>query len=125
MKYLLDVNALLAAIIQNHPSHNVVDTWLEYKDLAVSPLSELGFLRISTHPKAYHFGMAVARQALDDFITKRQVDFVVDDLPALKASAVKSEEVTGTYLAELAKQHQMKLATLDQSINHTAVEIIQ
>jgi len=51
MRYLLDVNALIAVIWRNHPDHSKADVWLEGKDLATCPLSELGFLRISTNPK--------------------------------------------------------------------------
>jgi predicted nucleic acid-binding protein len=62
MKYLLGVNALLAAILAIHSRHQVADTWLRRKLLATCPLSELGFLRISTHPKAYNLPMAIARK---------------------------------------------------------------
>ena len=124
MIYLLDVNVLLAAIIQNHPNHAVTDAWLRNKKLAVCPLSELGFLRISTHPKAYHYRMSVARQALQDFIAHNQVQFIADDVPALKAAAAKSGDLTDCYLGELAAQHNAKLATLDAGIKHAAVELI-
>jgi toxin-antitoxin system PIN domain toxin len=124
MIYLLDVNVLLAAIIQNHPNHAVTDAWLRNKKLAVCPLSELGFLRISTHPKAYHNRMSVARQALQDFIAHDQVQFIADDVPALKAAAAKSGDLTDCYLGELAAQHNAKLATLDAGIKHAAVELI-
>ena len=60
MKYLLDVNALLAAILASHSRHQAADTWLRRKLLATCPLSELGFLRISTNPKAYNLSMANA-----------------------------------------------------------------
>jgi predicted nucleic acid-binding protein len=125
MTYLLDVNALLAAIIQNHPNHAVADTWLRSKKLAVCPLSELGFLRISIHPKAYNYHMSIARQALQDFIAHHQVEFIVADLPALKAAAAKSGDLTDGYLGELAARHNAKLATLDAGIKHAAVELIK
>src|ERR1035437_5294268 len=124
MTYLLDVNVLLAAIIQNHPNHAVTDAWLRNKKLAVCPLSELGFLRISTHPKAGHHRMSVARQALQDFIAHNQVQFISDDVPALKAAAAKSGDLTDCYLGELGAQHNAKLATLDAGIKHAAVELI-
>jgi predicted nucleic acid-binding protein len=38
MKYLLDVNALLAAILAIHSRHQVADTWLRRKLLATCPL---------------------------------------------------------------------------------------
>jgi predicted nucleic acid-binding protein len=120
----LDVNALLAAIVKSHPNHAVADKWVQHKRLAVCPLSELGFLRISTHPKAYNFAMATARQALEDFVTTNPVEFLAADLPALKATAAKSDAVTNNYLAELASLHNLKLATLDAGIKHRAVQLI-
>jgi toxin-antitoxin system PIN domain toxin len=125
MTYLLDVNVLLAAIIQNHPNHAVTDAWLRNKRLAVCPLSELGFLRISTHPKAYNHRMSVARQALQDFMAHNQVQFIAADVPALKAAADKSGDLTDCYLGELAAQHNAKLATLDAGIKPAAVELIR
>lgn len=44
------------------------------------------------------------------------------DLPALESSPETSAQVTDIYLAELASRHGMKLATLDASIKHPAVE---
>jgi len=124
MKYLLDVNALLAAIVKSHPNHALADKWVQDKVLAVCPLSELGFLRVSTHPKAYNFTMATARRALEDFVTTNRVEFLAADLPALKATAAKSDTVTDNYLAELASRHDVKLATLDTGIKHRAVQLI-
>ena len=125
MKYLMDVNALLAAIIQNHPGHRILDSWMRGKKLVVCPLSELGFLRISTHPRAYNLKMAIARQALSGFIASSRVDFISADLPSLRAASLKSEDVTDDYLAELAASHDLKLATLDEGIGHPAVELIK
>jgi len=125
MRYLLDVNALLAAILAIHSRHQVADTWLRRKLLATCPLSELGFLRISTNPKAYNLSMAIARQALEAFVKAHQVEFVPADLPAIESGAHKSEAVTDSYLAELADRRGMKLATLDTGIKHTAIEVIR
>ena len=125
MKYLMDVNALLAAIIQNHPKHAVVDGWVRGKNLAVSPLSELGFLRIGTHPSAYNLSMAIAWHALQNFITTTRAQFIPADLSALRASAARSADVTDSYMAQLAAQHNLRLATLDEAIKHPAVEVIR
>jgi toxin-antitoxin system PIN domain toxin len=124
MKYLLDVNALIAAIWTDHVHHAVVDAWIKGKPLATNPLTELGFLRVSTHPKALGATMAEARKLLRDFITQHKVEFVAADLPALDSKASKSEEVTDAYLADLANRKNLKLATLDQAISHSAVEVI-
>ena len=125
MKYLLDVNALLAAILAIHSRHQAADTWLRRKSLATCPLSELGFLRISTNPKAYNLSMAIARQALEAFVKAHKVEFVPADLPAIESGAHQSEAVTDSYLAELAARRGMKLATLDTGIAHAAVEVIR
>jgi predicted nucleic acid-binding protein len=125
MKYLLDVNFLIAAILNSHTQHAVADKWLTGKSLGTCPLSETGFLRIVTHPKIYGVSMPVAREALGDFISHHAPIFVPDDLNALKSSAQNSEQVTDFYLAELAAAHHMKLATFDTRISHRVVEIIR
>jgi predicted nucleic acid-binding protein len=65
MKYLLDVNVLLAAVWVNHPQYAVADAWLNGKSVVVCPISELGFLRISTNNKAIAAPMEDARKALE------------------------------------------------------------
>lgn len=124
MTYLLDVNALIAAIWKDHADHAVTDVWIEGKSLAICPLSELGFLRVSTHPKAINAPMAAARRALENFLEANSPEFVPADLPALSSSPRGSDQVTDAYLAELAAKHKMKLATHDRRIEHAAVHII-
>ena len=125
MRHLLDVNALIAAIWKNHPDHAITDAWLTGKELATCPISELGFLRISTHPKALNADMTTTRQLLEAFLQKHGAHFVADDLPALRSPAQRSEQVTDNYLAELAASKGMKLATLDAGISHRAVALIE
>ena len=124
MKYLLDVNLLIAAIWSTHIDHPKADAWITGKALATCPISELGFLRISTHPKALNCTMEGARTLLDDFLSKHAVEFVSSDLPALISRASKSDEVTDLYLADLASAKGMKLATLDTGITHLSIEIV-
>ncbi|MDB6039934.1 MAG: hypothetical protein JWM99_3775 [Verrucomicrobiales bacterium] len=125
MKYLLDVNALISAIWKNHPDHTKADEWLEGKELATCPLSQLGFLPVSTNPKALNSEMATAHQLLEEFLQKHRSQFVADDPAPLKSSAQKSEQVTDSYLAELEATKGTKFATLDQGIAHNAVEMMR
>ena len=127
MKYLLDVNALLAAIWATHANHSKVDAWVEGRRLVTCPLTELGFLRISTHPKALNSTMTSARELLNDFLERNSVEFQAADLRALQSKAANSNSnsVTDSYLAELAGSKGMKLATLDTGIVHPAVEVIR
>ena len=125
MTYLLDINALLAAIWRTHSLHQKSDAWMDGRKLGVCPLSELGFLRISAHPKGpFRAGMSDARLLLTDFLRKHHCAFIPADLPGLQSRAVDSETVTDWYLADLAAAHGMKLATLDARIRHKAAELI-
>jgi predicted nucleic acid-binding protein len=124
MKYLLDVNALLASIIGSHPNHQIADVWLAQKDLVTCPLSEMGYLRISTNPRAFNLSMVLARQGLQEFLFIRKAGFIPADLPVLRSNPPRSDAVTDFYLAELAHANGMKLATLDAGIAHAAVELI-
>jgi toxin-antitoxin system PIN domain toxin len=124
MTYLLDVNVLIAAILDSHSQHKAADKWLAGKSLATCPICETGFLRIVTNPKIYGVAMPIAREALRDFISRYKPRFIADDLSALKSSARSSEQVTDFYLAHLAESHQIKLASFDGNISHGAVEVI-
>lgn len=124
MNHLLDVNVLLAAIWENHPQHVRAFAWIEGKFVTVCPLVELGFIRISTQPKAFNSPMEKARDLLSTFLAERGAARIADDLPALDSSAKKSDEVTHAYLAALATHHGLKLATFDNGIKHPAATVI-
>jgi toxin-antitoxin system PIN domain toxin len=124
MKYLLDVNVLLAAIWENHPQHSKAFTWLLEKDLLLCPLTELGFLRISTNKKVVNAPMAKARELLEKFSKNPRAERILDDLPALNSHPKKSAEVPDHYLADLAAKHGARLATFDHGIAHRAVAVI-
>ena len=124
MKYLLDVNLLLAAIWENHSRHAEAFAWLEDKTVLSCPLAELGFLRISTNEKAINAPMDMARELLQKFSAERKAERIPDDLAPLDSHAKTSEEVTDLYLADLANKHGAKLATMDEGINHSAVEVV-
>ena len=121
MKYLLDVNALIAAVWQTHVHFSRTTAWRKDKSLVTCPFSELGFLRISTS-RSFGLPMEDARAALEKFIKETGTEFIPADLPALESSPETSAQVTDIYLAELASRHGMKLATLDTGIKHPAVE---
>ncbi|HUD49802.1 MAG TPA: hypothetical protein VMR33_23450 [Candidatus Baltobacteraceae bacterium] len=125
LRHLLDVNLLLAAIWANHQCHAKAFAWLSGKSVILCPLSELGFLRISTNTKAINAPMEKARELLKQFATDRKAVRIADDLPALDSRPGKSEEVTDHYLADLATRHGVRLATLDQNLIHRSVDVIR
>jgi toxin-antitoxin system PIN domain toxin len=123
--FLLDVNVLISGIWGNHPMHKRAFDGLAQKSLAICPLVELGFIRISTEPAAsIRAEMNDARAALQKFLQDRKVQRISDDLPALQSHPKSSKQVTDSYLAALAEKHGFKLATMDERINHPAASLI-
>jgi uncharacterized protein len=124
MTYLLDVSTLIALLWELHVHNERVTRWQKGEKLALCPLTELGFLRISTQP-AFGATVAEARKMLRDWKRTRKPEFVPCDLDSLDSE----EPTTGTrttdfYLASLASKHGMRLATLDEGIGHKAVFLI-
>lgn len=109
----------------NHPQHATAFAWLKDKSVLLCPLVELGFLRISTNRKAIGARMEQARRLLETFAKDRKAERISDDLAALDSKATSSEEVTDRYLAELAAKHGSRLGTFDQTISHSAVDVIR
>jgi predicted nucleic acid-binding protein len=125
MTYLLDVNVLIAAIWREHQDQRTVESWLRGKKTATCPLSELGFLRISsgdTFPLRAE--PQLCRKALSEFLRVHRCRFISDDFSPQEIAASSSRQFTDLYLAELADKHGMKVATLDTGISHQAVEVV-
>ena len=125
MTYLLDVNILIAVLWITHTHHAKADAWIKGKRLALCPISEMGFLRISSHPRGLGARMADAEALLEKFYGELHPEFIAADISCRALRARNSDAVSDIYLARLADRHKMKLATLDTSISHHAVEIIQ
>jgi predicted nucleic acid-binding protein len=123
--YLLDVSALIALLWDLHEHNERATRWQETAGrLAVCPLTEIGFLRISTQPA---FGATVeqARKLLRDWKTAKKPEFIPCDIEPLKTTAPGTgTKTTDFYLAGLAEEHGMKLATLEHSMGHMAAFLI-
>ena len=117
MSHLLDVNFLLACGWSSHTRHTAARAWLEAQpSFTTSPLSELGFIRVSMTP-GYRASFADAQSALADITSRRQARTVAADLPAARLPALANySEVTDAYLVELARAHGLKMATLDDAL---------
>jgi uncharacterized protein len=125
MTHLLDVNVLLAAIWKEHSHHQRAFDWLKEKKIAVCPISELGFIRISTNAKSsFAAPMDKTRELLRRFLLDRDASRIPDDLSALESYPKKSDEVTDSYLAALAEKHGFRLATMDTRVQHPAAVVI-
>ncbi len=120
MKYLLDVSTLIALLWPSHVHHTQARSWMKGKTVALCPISELGFVRVSTST-AFNLSMDDARKVLTDFIDDEKPEFVPCDVRALDGEpAPTSGKTTDWYLANLAEHHGMKWATLDGNAKHPA-----
>jgi uncharacterized protein len=125
--FLLDVNVLLALRYSDHVHSARVDRWVSQLDaeygrdrttFATCPITELGFVRVSSGKAAYAESVDAARDDLEDLKASMGVLLIPDDLPSrhLPVWVRKSEQTTDGYLLALAKAHDGCLATLDRFI---------
>ncbi len=122
--YLLDVSALMALLWDTHVHNERVTAWEDGQQIAVCPITELGFLRISTQP-AFGLSVADARKALKDWKEARHPQSFPCDMEALDTDPPSvGSKTTDFYLASLAAKHGMQLATLDAGIDHQAAFVI-
>jgi predicted nucleic acid-binding protein len=125
VKHLVDVNLLIAGIVQTHSLHVQARIWLSGKQIVLCPLVELGFLRITTNKKsAIGLTMERARDVLERFEAERKAERIPDDLPALASHPRTSDQVTDHYLADLAAKYGFRLATFDKLLRHPSAELV-
>jgi predicted nucleic acid-binding protein len=124
VNYLLDVSVLVALLTKTHTHHALARAWLSGKKPVLCPLSELGFFRVSMSP-AHNANMKEASKALEDFYADEGVEFLAADISALDGQPAPSAgKSMDWYLANLAKEHGMKWATLDKTASHPARELV-
>jgi hypothetical protein len=124
MIFLLDVNALLALKYGGHVHSTRVRQWVSQLTaehggddaiFATCPITELGFVRVSSGKAGYAVNVETARDDLARLKSRMDILFIPDDLPThhLPAWVRKSAQTTDGYLLALAKSHGGHLATLD------------
>src|SRR6266516_1455502 len=124
MIYLLDVSTLLARLWKTHVFHDRVKSWADGEKLAVCPITELGFVRISTQP-AFGASVADSRKMLDVFYKILGPMFIPCDLGVLDSAAPGAgTQTTDFYLASLADKHGMRWATLEDKPKHRAAFVV-
>jgi predicted nucleic acid-binding protein len=114
---LLDVNVLLARGWRTHNAHRTVTRWLAgQRRFVTCPIAQLGFLRVSMSP-AFGASFQDAQLVLREILGNRHAVFLADDAPAQECIPVTGfADVTDAYLVGLARKHDLKLATLDESL---------
>lgn len=126
MRYLLDVNILLAWGWPDHEHHPLVVDWLQRRLqerdtlLLTSAIPQLGFVRVSLQRSHGQVTPQQAGEILTGLLNALgpRHHFLADDLPASRWPrwCQHARQTTDAHLLQLATDHGARLATLDQGI---------
>jgi predicted nucleic acid-binding protein len=126
MKYLLDVNALVALGFLEHEFHPRVARWVRRlatqgtPELATCSITELGFVRVLAQAPQYGVTVGQACNLLQRLKAAQTVRFAFipdgQDVSHLPGWVRTPKQITDGHLAQLARANSAILATLDRSI---------
>lgn len=121
---LLDVNALVALAWDSHVHHASIRAWFDANadaGWATCPVTESGFVRVSSNPKVLSHAIGVAT-AVDVLGALRAVDghrFLTDDVSLTDTDVprmVGHQQVTDAHLVAVARRHSVRLVTFDSAL---------
>lgn len=124
MRYLLDINALIALAHTGHVFHARASNWFlsvaaTARGFHTCSITEIGFVRVSVIT-GLQPDIITARQALDALKSSSRIRFelIPDDVGVaqLPAFVKRPQAITDGHLLELARKNSMQLATFDQGI---------
>ncbi len=123
MRYLLDVNALIAFGITQHQFHLRLVDWIRSKRGAVfltCSVTEIGFVRVVASVAMYGLTVTQSRMLLLGMKSNsaQPLTFLSDanDISVLPVWIKSPAQVTDGHLLELASANGAVLATLDEGI---------
>jgi predicted nucleic acid-binding protein len=123
MRYLLDVNALIAFGVTRHQFHQRVVAWIRSQrgsTFLTSPVTEIGFVRVIANVVQYGLTVSQARTLLLGMkVNQAQpLTFISDgnDVSRLPAWVKTPAQTTVGHLLQLAIANGAILATLDAGI---------
>ncbi len=127
-KYLLDVNALIALLTEDHVHHRLVTAWFGTPKLwwSVCALTEAGFLRNATAPRSGQITMLEATAVLTRLAGVAGYHYVSITAhwqtlcEPLLSRLYGTKQVTDAYLLGLAVREGLVLVTMDKGIVHLA-----
>ncbi len=120
---LLDVNALVALAWDTHVHHEAVSAWFDQRtgSWATCPVSEAGFVRISSNAKIIKGALTVddANSVLRDLRAVGEHRFLTNDVSITDADVppiVGHRQVTDALLLTVARRAGVALVTFDAAI---------
>jgi len=126
---LPDANVLVALLVEDHVHHAAAENWFVglSGNFATCPITQGSLMRLliseGQPPSA-------ARNLLDGISAHPRHEFWPDDVPYADVPTqgiVSHRQVTGAYLAQLARTHGGRLATFDQAtakLHHDVAELV-
>jgi toxin-antitoxin system PIN domain toxin len=129
VKYLADVNVLIALMDEDHIHHKIVAKWFDASaedEFGVCAFTETGFLRVTTNPKT---GSHSIEEALDAQASlNNHAGYRFWPMTEGWASLVEPfcervfghQQITDAYLLGLAVKEGGVLVTLDKAIRYMA-----
>jgi len=126
MKYLLDVNVLVALCVGEHEFHERVASWINESardgrsELITCAVTEMGFLRTLVQAEAYGFTIEQGKDLLSRLKSSKEFHFgFVSDglgLAQLPRWVKGPKQITDGHLLGLARTHGAEMASLDERI---------
>jgi len=118
VKFLLDVNALIALGYKQHVFHKRVSGWAAGKSLASCSITELGFVRILAQLPEVDISVTTSREMLATMRRERRITQISDSQSgvALPLWVQTPRQITDGHLLVLAQSNNAKLATCDEGI---------
>jgi toxin-antitoxin system PIN domain toxin len=129
VKYLADVNVLIALLDEGHIHHQIVARWFDASardEFGVCAFTEAGFLRVTTNPKAGLHSVNEAQDALKSLHSHAGYRFwsMAEGWAALvepfRERVHGHQQITDAYLLGLAVKHGGVLVTLDKAVRYLA-----
>jgi predicted nucleic acid-binding protein len=123
MKYLLDVNVLIAFGVTQHQFHQRVVNWVAINrrsTFLTAPITEIGFVRVVANVPGYQLNILQAKALLVNLKENPDLplSFLIDgiEISHLPDWVRVPSKVTDGHLLHLATTHGATLATLDKGI---------
>ena len=117
--FLLDANVLIALATPDHTSHARAVAWFgRDRVFATCPITQGALVRFYMR-FAEGASIRAAKQLLERICSLATHQFWADDLPFLllpEKGVIGYRQVTDAYLVGLAKEHNGRLATLDEAL---------
>jgi toxin-antitoxin system PIN domain toxin len=130
---LLDVNLLVSLAWPNHVHHRSAQRWFRQhrrQGWATTPVTECGFVRVCSNrsaipsavaPAAAHSMLVRMRSVRGHVFLPDDVGLVVGEVPWTDAGRIVSHSfLTDAHLLAVARNHGVRLATLDRGVKALA-----